>query len=81
MRRLRCRVDAGWCRWLGLAATLACVGGIGAGLSHLSIAAGDPVNDIGSCAGIVGVLILLAKAFRDGRTQVEADAQTERRSP
>jgi len=81
MRRLGCRVDAAWCRWLGLAVTLACVGGIGAGLSHLSVAAGDPLNDIGSGTGIVGGLILLAKACRDGRTRVDADAQTERRSP
>ena len=81
MRRLGCRVDAAWCRWLGLAVTLACVGEIGAGFSHLLIAAGDPVNDIGFSAGTVGVLVPLAKAFRDGRTQVEADAQTGPRSP
>jgi len=81
MRRLGCRVDAAWCRWLGLAVTLACVGDIGAGFSHLSIAAGDPANDIGFGAGIVGGLILLAKALRDGRTRVDTDARTERRSP
>ena len=62
--------------------TFACVGGIGAGLSHLSIAAGDPLNDIGFGVGIVGALILLAKGFWDGRARVEGERPpTEPGSP
>ena len=65
-----------------MAVIFAGVGDIGAGLSHLSIDAGDPVKDIGFGVGVVAILILLVKALWDGRAQVEGERPpTNPRSP